>query len=219
MKDLGPLHHFLGVKGIQDHLTGVIWIGQPSYTEKMLQKYGMYDSKPVRTPVNPDVKLVPSENPDDVCNQLMYQAVVGSLLYLSTKTRSDIAYAVSRVTHFCAKPTKEHWAAVKRILRYLKGTSNLGLLNREDTPAEITGYSAADWAGDVRDRKSTSGYVFLLGGAAISWRSSKQTCVALSTTEAEYDALSAAAQEAVWLQQLTSDLLKKSIREKTNLAS
>ena len=124
---------------------------------------------------------------------------------------------MSRVTRFCAKPTKEHWAAVKRILRYLKGTSNLGLLNREDTPAEITGYSAADWAGDVRDRKSTSGYVFLLGGAAISWRSSKQTCVALSTTEAEYDALSAAAQEAVWLQQLTSDLLKKSIRETTIL--
>jgi len=217
MKDLGPLHHFLGVKVIQDHLTGVIWIGQPSHTEKMLQKYGMYDSKPVRTPVNPDVKLVPSENPDDVCNQLMYQAVVGSLLYLSTKTRPDIAYAVSRVTRFCAKPTKEHWAAVKRILRYLKGTSNLGLLYREDTPAEITGYSDADWAGDVGDRKSTSGYVFLLGGAAISWRSSKQTCVALSTAEAEYVALSAAAQEAVWLQQLTSDLLKKSIQETTIL--
>jgi len=163
----------------------------------MLQKFGMYDSKPARTPVNLDVKLVPSENPDDVCNQLMYQAVVGSLLYLSTKTRPDIAYAVSRVTRFCAKPTKEHWAAVKRILRYLKGTSNLGLLYREDTPAEITGYSDADWAGDVGDRKSTSGYVFLLGGAAISWRSSKQTCVALSTAEVDYVALSAAAQEAV----------------------
>ena len=217
MKDLGPLHHFLGVKVIQDHLTEIIWIGQPSYTEKMLQKFGMYDSKPVSTPVNPDVKLVPSENPDDVCNQQRYQAVVGSLLYLSTKTRPDIAYAVSRVTRFCAKPTVEHWTAVKRILRYLKGTSNLGLLYREDTPAEITGYSDADWAGDVGDRKSTSGYVFLLGGATISWKSSKQTCVALSTAEAEYVALSAAAQEAVWLQQLTSDLLKKRIREITIL--
>ena len=106
---------------------------------------------------------------------------------------------------------------MKRILRYLKGTSNLGLLYREDTPAEITGYSDADWASDVGDRKSTSGYVFLLGGTAISWRSGKQTCVALSTAEAEYVALSAAAQEAVWLQQLTSDLLKKSIRETTIL--
>ena len=217
MKDLGPLHHFLGVKVIQDHLTRAIWIGQPSYTEELLQKFGMYDSKPVSTPVNPDVKLVPSENPDDVCNQPMYQTVVGSLLYLSTKTRPVIAYAVSRVARFCGKPTKEHWTAVKRVLRYLKGTSNLGLLYREDTPAEIIGYANADWAGDVGDRKSTSGYVFLLGGAAISWKSSKQTCVALSTAEAECVALSAAAQEAVWLQQLASDLLNKSIRETTIL--
>ena len=141
MKDLGPLHHFLGVKVIQDELAGVIWIGQPSYTEKILQWFGMYDSKPVNTPVNPDVKLVHSESPDDVYNQQMYRVVTGSLLYLSTKSRPDIAYAVSSVARFCAKPTKEHWTAVKRILRYLKGTSNLGLLFREDTPAEITGYS------------------------------------------------------------------------------
>ena len=217
MKDLGPLHHFLGVKVIQDQLAGVIWIGQPSYTEKILQKFGMHDSKPVSTPVNPDVKLVSSESPDDVCDQQMYQAVIGNLLYLSTKTRPDIAYAVSCVGRFCANPTKEHWTAVKRILQYLKGTSNLGLLYREDTSAEVIGYSEADWAGDVGDRKSTSGYIFLLRGAAISWKSSKQTCVALSTTEAEYVALSAAAQEAMWLQLLTSDLLNKSIRETTIL--
>ena len=175
MKDLGPLHHFLGVKVIQDRLTGVIWIGQPSCTEKILQKFGMSDSKPVSTPVNPDLKLVSSESSDEVCNQQMYQAVVGSLLYLSTKTRPDIAYAVSSVARFCAKPTKEHWTAVKRILRYLKGTSNLGLLYREDTSAEITGYSDADWAGDVGDRKSTSGYMFLLAGAAISCMEEQQT--------------------------------------------
>ena len=213
MKDLGPLHHFLGVKVIQNRHSGEIWIGQPLYTEKILQRYGMHDSKSVSTPVSPDVKLVASEGPDDACNQQMYQAVVGSLLYLSTKTRPDIAYAVSSVARFCVKPTKGHWTAVKRILRYLKGTSNLGLIYREDTPGIITGYSDADWAGDVGDRKSTSGYVFLLGGAAISWKSSKQTCVALSTTEAEYIALSAAAQEAVWLQKLTSDLLNESVRE------
>ena len=106
---------------------------------------------------------------------------------------------------------------MKRILRYLKGTSNLGLLYREGTPAEIAGYSDADWAGDIGDRKSTSGYVFLIGGAAISWKSSKQSCVSLSTAEAEYVALSAAAQEAVWLQQLASDLLNKSIQETTIL--
>ena len=202
---------------IQDQLAGVIWIDQPSYTEKILQKFGMYDCKPVSTPVNPDVKLVSSESPDEVCDQQMYQAVIGNLLYLSTKTRPDIAYTVSCVARFCTNLTKEHWTAVKRILRYLKGTSNLGLLYRENTPAEVIGYSDADWAGDVGDRKSTSGYIFLLGGAAISWKSSKQTCVALSTAEAEYVALSAAAQEAMWLQLLTSDLLNKSIQETTIL--
>ena len=93
----------------------------------------------------------------------------------------------------------QHWTAIKRILRYLKGTSNFGLQYNFDSP-DCAGYSDADWAGDVGDRKSTSGYVFLLGGAAISWKSSKQSCVALSTAEAEYVALSAAAQEAIWLQ-------------------
>ena len=213
MKDLGPLHHFLGVKIIQDSIADTIWIGQQSYTEKILQRFGMLNSKLVGTPVNPDIKLVAGENPDDVCNQQMYQAVVGSLLYLSTKTRPDIAYAVGSVARFSANPTKEHWTAVKRILRYLNGTIKLGLLYRESTSAKIAGYTDADWAGDVGDRKSTSGYMFLLGGAAISWKSSKQTCVALSTAEAEYVALSTAAQEAIWLQQLTSDLMNKSSQE------
>ena len=113
----------------------------------------MHDSKPVSSPVNPDIKLVAYENSDDACNQHMYQAVVGSLLYLSTKTRPDFAYGVSSVARYCANPTKDHWTAVKRILRYLKGTCNYGLLYRKDAPAELTGYSDADWAGDVGDRK------------------------------------------------------------------
>ena len=87
MKDLGPLHHFLGVKVVQDPLAGTIWIGQPSYTEKILHRFGIQDSKPVSTPLNPEVKLVASECPGDVYNQQIYQAAVGSLLYLSTKTR------------------------------------------------------------------------------------------------------------------------------------
>ena len=119
MKDFGPLHHFLGIKVVQDRLTGAIWIGQPSYIEMVLQKFGMNDSTPVNSPVNPDVKLVPCEDANEVYNQPMYQAVVGSLLYISTKTRPDIAYAVGRVARYTARPTKEHWTAVKRILRYL----------------------------------------------------------------------------------------------------
>jgi len=215
MKDLGQLHHFLGVKVIQDLFSGSIWIGQPSYIDKLLQTSDMNDSKPVASPVNCDVKLVPCDNTEDVYNQQRYQAVVGSLLYLSTKTRPDIAFAVSSVARFCANPSRDHWTAVKRILRYLNGSRQLGLLYRANALNEMVGYSDADWAGDVGDRKSTSGYVFLLGGAAVSWKSTKQTTVALSTAEAEYVALSTASQEAIWLQQLLSDLSGKVVETMT----
>ena len=146
-------------------------------------------------------------------NQLLYQALVGSLLYLSTRTRPDIAYAVNSVARYCANPTNDHHTAVKGILRYLNGTHNLGLLYRGDDCSEMKGYSDADWSGDVGDRKSTSGHLYLYAGGAVSWKSSKQSCVALSTAEGEYVTLSAAAQESVWLQQLMSDLMHSSKRE------
>ena len=188
MKDLGQLHHFLGVKIVQDWFTGVIWIGQPSYTEKVLHQFGMNECKPVSTTTNSDIKPA-SASLEDVCNQKEYQAVVGSLLYLSTRTRPDIAFAVGSAACFCANPSQEHWTVVKRILRYLKGTVSLGLIYKRNGSTECTGYADADWAGDIPDRKSTSGYLFLLGGAAITWKSNKRTCVALSTAEAEYVAL------------------------------
>ena len=102
---------------------------------------------------------------------------------------------------------QEHLTAVKRILRYLKGTATYGLMFAAsvDTGGGLIRYSDADWAGDVNDRKSTSGYLFMMNGAAVSWRSQKQTCVALSTAEAEYIALAAAAQEATWMRKLMKD--------------
>lgn len=136
------------------------------------------------------------------------ESLGGLCWFLSTKTRPDIAYAVANVAKFTSHPTKQHWIALKRILRYLRGTANLGLRYTKDSENKLTGYSDADWAGDLTDRHSTSGYVFEMGGAAISWRSKKQTCVALSTAEAEYVALAAATQEAVWLRQLTNTILK-----------
>ena len=140
-------------------------------------------------------------------DKVKYQSAVGSLLYLSTRTRPDIAYAVGNSARYCSEPTNSHWCAVKRILRYLRGTTDLGLLYRPDNP-NLCGYSDADWAGDINDRKSTSGYVFIMSGSAISWRSKKQSSVALSTAEAEYIALSSATQEVMWLRQLMSSLLK-----------
>ena len=158
--------------------------------------------KPVSTPVDTTTKLTQTDGNKSV-DEHIYQSAVGSLLYLSLWTRPDIAFAVSSVARFCSKPEQQNWTAVKRIMRYLNGTINLGLLytiKSSKDSAKCVGYSDADWAGDLSDRKSTSGYVFQMSGAAITWRSKKQSCVAISTAEAEYMALACAAQELVLLQ-------------------
>ena len=206
VKDMGELHHFLGVKVMQNLLTGEVWIGQPAYAERVLEKFGMENAKPIATPVDVSLKLVKTTEECQSIDQVFFQSAVGSLLYLSIMTRPDITYAVSNVAKFCANPSKQHWVAVKRIMRYVKGTLSLGLLYSKDGSKECIGYSDADWAGDTDDRKSTSGYLFQMSGAAISWRSKKQTCVALSTAEAEYMALACAAQESIWMRQLLTDL-------------
>lgn len=205
IKDMGKLHHFLGMKIVQDKATGKVWIGQPAYTESLLQKFEMETAKAVATPVDTGTKLMKAI--DEECfDQRLYQSAIGSLLYLSVATRPDIAFAVSSAAKFSANPTKQHWTAVKRIMRYLRGTTNLGLAFFPQVSGKCVGYCDADWGGDLDDRKSTSGYLFQVGGAAVSWRSKKQTCVALSTAEAEYVALASAAQEAVWMGQLTTEL-------------
>ena len=201
--DMGTLHHFLGMK-ITYTDSGDIWIGQPTYARDVLKKFGMDDCKPVATPVESGNKLVKAVDDDELVDTEMYQSAVGSLLYLSTKTRPDIAYAVGNVARFSSKPSKVYWIAVKRIMRYLNGTLDHGLMYR--CTGDIAGFSDADWAGDHDDRKSTSGFVFMMSGAVISWNSKKQTCVALSTAEAEYIALAKAAQESIWLQRLLGDM-------------
>ena len=205
--DMGLLHYFLGVKVIQKLDKGEIWIGQPNFTRELLKKFQMAECKQVETPSDPGMKLSKKTETEEEYDRVRYQSAVGSLLYLSTRSRPDIAFAVGNAARYCAEPSQSHWSAVKRILRYLKGTADLGLLYERANP-NLAGYSDADWAGDINDRKSTSGYVFMLSGSAISWRSKKQTSVALSTAEAEYIALSSAAQEAIWLRQLFSDLCK-----------
>ena len=206
VKDLGDLQYLLGVAINQDHSKNSVWMGQPTYTLDILNKFGMKDAKPVATPVASGTKLTKATENEELADLDLYQSAVGSLQYLSTMTRPDITFAVSSVAKYCSNPTQEHWIAVKRIMRYLQGTHNLGLLYKKSDSSDCVGFSDSDWAGDVDDRKSTSGYVFRVGGTSISWRSRKQSCVALSTAEAEYIALSQAAQEAMWLRQLFSDL-------------
>jgi hypothetical protein len=123
-----------------------------------------------------------------------------------TSTRPDISYSVSAVSKYCSNYGPAHWQAVKRILRYLKGTAHYRLKLGDTTSATLTGYCDADWAGDLDDRRSTSGYVFYIGNGVVSWSSKKQPTVALSTVEAEYMSSTHATKEAIWLKQLLAEI-------------
>ena len=207
IKDMGKLHHFLGISVVQNEQSKTVWIGQPAYTKNVLTKFGMQDCTPVNTPVDIGSKLETTSDEDEHTDQQQYQSAIGSLMYLAVSTRPDISYALGNLAKFSSKPSKKHWSTIKRVLRYLKGTVEHGILYNQNSSGECVGYySDADWAGDINDRKSTSGYVFQMSGAAVTWRSKKQGCVALSTAEAEYVALCSAAQESVWLRRLTSEL-------------
>lgn len=206
MKDMGELSYILGVSVIQDKEKNCVFLHQKHYIEAMLQKYGMDNANPVATPADVNVKLKKSDGVSKPVHQHTYQSMVGSLLYAAMATRPDIAQAVSAVSKFNANPDAAHLTAVKRILRYLKGTANLALKYERSDSGALIGFSDADWAGDQDDRRSTTGNIFLLCGGAVSWLSKKQAIVALSTAEAEYIALSQAAQEAIWLRRLLSDL-------------
>ena len=171
----------------------------------------MQNVKTCKTPVNPSLKLTKAKDDSTYIDGELYQSAVGKLIYPSTRMRPDIAFAVSNVAKFTVKPTEQQWRAMKHIIRYLAGTTNFGLLFTRNESTECTGYSDADWAGDIDDRKSTSGYLYLMSGAPVSWRSKKQSCITLSTAEAEYMSLTSAAQEVICLVCLLVELQKESI--------
>ena len=133
---------------------------------------------------------------------------MGSLNYLTT-TRPDIAYSIGILSQFMAKPLESHWVIAKKVLRYLKGTVNFGIMYTDNCDVELTGYSDLDWDGNPDDKKSTLGYAFNIGTGVVSWSSKKLPTVSLSSTEAEYKALFNATCEVVWLRRILEDISKK----------
>jgi hypothetical protein len=158
----------------------------------MLEKYNKSDTNVSRTPV--DINFHLAKNTGESVSQLEYSRVIGSLMYLMTCTRPDIAYSVSKLSRYTSNPGKDHWKAIVRVLQYLRYTRDYGL-HYTRYPAVLEGYTDANWISDMKDSKSTSGYVFTIGGAAVSWKSSKQTCIARSTMESEFIALDKATEE------------------------
>ncbi|KAJ9507929.1 hypothetical protein QJQ45_021276 [Haematococcus lacustris] len=203
IKDLGQTRWFLGMQISRDRAQGTLQLDQQQYIKELLSTYSMTEAHSKAVPMAPGTKLVKEGDALDTAHH-SYSALVGSLLYLSCCTRPDIAYAVGALARHLAAPTQQHWAAAKAVLSYLKGTASQGLVFGGND--SLQGYCDADYAGDKDTARSTTGYVFTLHGAAISWSSRLQPTVAMSTAEAEYMAASGAVKEAVWLRKLMQDL-------------
>uniref|UniRef100_A0AAV1VK09 Integrase catalytic domain-containing protein n=1 Tax=Peronospora matthiolae TaxID=2874970 RepID=A0AAV1VK09_9STRA len=204
MTDSGKCAFVLGIE-LLDGEDGSVTMCQRRYVDDVLKRFGMDECKAVASPVDVSSRLVPSNSASKV--DVPFREAVGALMHLTTATRPDIAYAVSFVSRFMEKPQEEHWVAVKRIFRYLQGTKMHGICYKPSAKIDFRGYSDADWDGDLADRKSTSGYVFMLLGAPVSWGSKKQPSVSLSTSEAEYIALSLAIQEGKWINRLLCEIM------------
>ena len=178
MKDLGKLRYCLGI--VCNVSQRKICINQKPYIDNLVRRFGLSEACGVSNLADACVKLVADDGVSRPADPKLYQQIVGSLQYAAGGTRPDIAYAVSTIAKFCHQPTELHMTAAKCVLRYLKQTKDLNLTYVKESPEAIIGYSDADWAGDVQDRRSTSANVFLLGGGAITWSSRKQSSVAVS---------------------------------------
>jgi hypothetical protein len=210
MKDMNEVGYVLGIKVVRTE--SKIFLSQEKYAKELLVRFGMESCHGAFTPLETGTILDANGEGTELCgDNVPYREAVGSLMYLMTGTRPDIATAVSMVSRFLSAPRLHHWANVKRIFRYVAKTFNQGICFTRQGDLNITGYSDADWAGDVESRKSRSGYVFMIGGGAVSWQSRLQDSVALSTAEAEYVAAVEAGKEAVWYGQLMSQLGEDSI--------
>ena len=220
MKDLGNVDEILGCRVHVDHASGIVTMDQKKYISNILTKYlDPPDTTWLDTPADSSLILTQDLGPlteEETISMrtVPYREVIGCLLWLSLGTRPDITYAVSQVAKFSANPGQVHWTAVKRILRYLHGTRNMGLIFRKLSltskhifPHAITsmiptGFVDADFARDTSTRRSCTGFIFFLADAPISWQTRQQPTVAMSTMEAEFMAACAAAQESLWLRQL-----------------
>ncbi|XP_021985447.1 secreted RxLR effector protein 161-like [Helianthus annuus] len=180
MTDLGVLHYFLGME--VKYKEGNIALSQQKYAKGLLKKFNREKCNTISTPMEYGERLSKNDLEDEV-NENLYRSLVGCLMYL-TNTRPDIMFAVSKISRFMEKPKRSHWEAGKRILRYIKGTINHGIIYSKGSKGKLVWFSDNDYAGNIDDSQSTSGYIFHLGSGAIAWQSKKQKVVALSSTEA-----------------------------------
>lgn len=201
IKDLGEPNNMLGMRIKRNRKENIITLDQNEYIQKLLDKFNMQDAKGSTSPMEISLKLEKSNV--DIEENIPYQSLIGALMYLVQGSRPDITYAVHYLSQFNDCYSKLHWTHLKRVLRYLKATPDTYIRYKCDP--SIIGYTDASWNNSV-DGKSVSGYLFLLGGAPVSWTSNKQPIIALSTCEAEFVGLCEAVKEAKWIRNFLTEL-------------
>ena len=207
MKDLGDAFFVLGIQIHRDRSKGILGLSQRGYIEKVLKWFNMHSCSSCVAPIQKGDKLSKSQCPRDEneraeMEKVPYASSVGSLMYAQVCTHPDIAFAVNALGRYLSNPGLNHWKAVKKVMRYLQGTKDYMLTYKRSSQLEVTGYSDSDFVGCPDDRKSTSGFIFMMEGGAVSWKSVKQTLTATSTMEAEYVACYEAICQAMWLKKL-----------------
>ena len=225
IKDIGNVEEILGLCVQRDRNQRTITICQTPYIEGTLRKFKLLDARPTSLPTSDRNMLIAALPNESQTDQALYQQAIGRLMWIANSTRFDISYAVGQLSQHCNKPVVRHWNSVLQVLRYLSGTRDLKLRiggkGQEkvlDDRSRMFGYklhgfSDADYAGDHHDRHSVTGHLYLLNRGLISWSSSKQRCVATSTTEAEYIALSEASKQGQWIRALLKELKRFDLLE------
>jgi hypothetical protein len=204
MKDLGIAKKFLGLE-IEYVGDNGIKIHQTQYIHRLLERHGMEDCAPVKTPLDPSIKLTKTTDDEPLCDSKEYVQIVGGLMFAACVSRPDIMCAIGQLSKYLNNPSLKHLMAAKRVLRYLKGTADLGIYYSKPVHT-VAGFSDADWANDLDTRRSTTGFVVMLNNGAVSWKSQRQPTVALSTMEAEYMALTEATKEMKWIRALLEEM-------------
>lgn len=202
VKEITEVRRFIGLEIIQT--INYVTVSQTDHIRKLLKASGLEMANPRRIPMEPNTKHVSGAENYSASEEFKtrYRRLIGNLLYISQHTRPDITYGVNFLSRFQNNSTEEHYIGVKRIIRYLAGTLNYGLLLTRDNNEDLLGYADASWGEDIEDRKSTTGYCFMVCGKIVQWRSCKQSIVAMSSCEAEYISLSEAIKEGRYIRSL-----------------
>lgn len=207
MADMGPISFYLGLKVEGDRKKKTIKLSQPAYIDRILARFHLDKAHPVNTPMKENSLLQPrSKGEASASEKERYQGMTGSLMFSMVETRPDIVFVTSVASRQAKNPGHQYTEAVKTILRYMKGSRQRGITYGGQEKLLLEGYSDSDWAGDLESWKSTSGFIFMLNSGPVSWCSKRQPTVALSSTKAEYIALTLAAKEAIWLRLLLTEL-------------